>query len=102
MRIVSREGRAVVMACRALLFMAPGPMMPSDFAFTGASFLAAAPGTAAVRYALSRLPDMIANGAPVSLSLSTMRWIERGSPCSRLSMLEPYHLTPAVSKRPPR
>ncbi|MBK0296801.1 methyltransferase domain-containing protein, partial [Bacillus sp. S34] len=30
-------------------------------------------------------------GAPVVLSLRTMRWIERGSPCSRLSTFEPYH-----------
>ena len=55
-----------------------------------------------MRYALSRLPDMIASGAPVSLSLSTNTWMERGSPRARLSVLEPYHFTPAVQKLPPR
>ena len=45
---------------------------------------------------------MIAIGAPVSVSFRVNRWMERGRPLARLAVLEPYHLTPVVPKRPPR
>ena len=39
---------------------------------------------------------MRARGAPVSLSLSIIMRMERGSPFALLSMLEPYHFMPAI------
>ena len=80
----------------------PGPMMPTVSAFCTARCLTPTPGTAPVRYADSRLADMIAIGAPVVASLSTKTWMERGSSWLRFSALEPYHFTPAARKRPPR
>ena len=49
-----------------------------------------------MRYDEMRFADMSATGAPVTGSLSMSVRMERGSPRLRLSMLEPYHLTPAM------
>ena len=99
---VSSEGRSAAKVSMVMLLMKPGPTTPSTLESGLDSSFTPTPGMAAVRYALIRLADMNALGAPVSLSFRMTIRMERGSPFSRFSTLEPYHFTPAISNLPPR
>ena len=98
----STMGRSVTKLRRVVLFITPGPTMPTQRQSSRASLRTASAGTAAVRYDETRLADMRHSGAPVSGSFSMSVRMERGSPLTRFSALEPYHLQPAMWYRPPR
>ena len=99
---VSILGHTLINAARAVFPITPGPTMATVFESFLARYFAPTPGIAPVLYALKRFADISANGAPVSLSLSIIIRIERGSPSFLFSIFEPYHFIPAIWKFPPR
>ena len=98
---VSSDGRSAANVSMVIVLITPGPTIPSTLAFSIARFFTPTPGIPAVRYALSKFADINDNGAPVFLSFSIIIKMERGSPTSRFSTLEPYHFMPAISNLPP-
>jgi hypothetical protein len=98
----STASSCVIIAVKQALLIGPQPTTETTLASGLARYLAATPGTAPVRAALSRLADTSAIGAPVSLSFSIIVRVERGRPLPGFAWFEPYHLLPQTSKRPPR
>ncbi len=91
-----------MMASVLVLAMTPGPTTARILESGLDRYFTPTPGTAPVRTAERMLALMIAFGAPVTVSLRTKTWMERGRPSFLFSALEPYHFTPVLLKRPPR
>ena len=99
---VSICGQTLINAARDVFPITPGPRTATVLESFFARYFAPTPGIAPVRYALNKLADINARGAPVSLSFNIIIKIERGSPICLLSQFEPYHFIPAIWYFPPR
>ena len=93
---VSILGHTLINAASAVFPITPGPTIATVVESFLARYFAPTPGMAPVLYALNRLADISASGAPVSLSLSIIIRMERGSPFFLFSIFEPYHFIPAI------